>query len=635
MMTAASPELVRALFDHSPLPQFVVDRETLAFVDVNEAALRHYGYTRAEFLARSMLDIRPPEDVERARRSAARPVAAAAETRGLWRHVKKGGAVVDVEVLAADFELGRRKARLLTVRDVTEQKAAEEALRRSEESFRAAIESAPDLVVVLREERVVYANAAVTAALGHARDALLGEEAVRFVHPDDRARVAEIVARAQQEPHAPSEELRLLRADGGELRVEFRVVAVAFDGGPAVLAFGRDLTARRLLEARLAAAGRMSSLGELAAGLVHEINNPISYALANVSFAAEAVEPLLAAAPSPGDAHELGGALRDARLGLERVRDLVRNLKTFSRVDEEPFQPVDLHAALEAACSMSRNEVKHRARLVQRYAPGTWVRGDEGKLAQVFVNLLVNAAQAIPDGRADEHTVSIEVIPWPGGRLAVEVSDTGQGILAEHLPRLFDPFFTTKPKGLGTGLGLSICDSIVRAHGGHIEVETRPGQGTCVRVVLSPGLPPPAPAAPAPGVGPARGRRGRVLVVDDEPRVCDALARLVSGQHELRGASCGRAALELLRAGEQFDAVLCDVMMPELNGVQLQRAVAEIAPALAARFAFMTGGAFSAEAGRLLAESGAPVLRKPFERDALLGCLRVLCDGAAPPEGPA
>lgn len=633
MMTAASPELVRALFDHSPLPQFVVDRESLAFVDVNQAALRHYGYTRAEFLARSVLDIRPPEDVERVRADASRPVTAGPEPRGVWRHVKKCGAVIDVEILAADFELGRRKARLLTVRDVTEDLAAEEALRRSEESFRAAIESAPDLVIVLREGRLVYANAAVTAALGHARDALLGEEALRFVHPEDRERTSRILAFVLQQPDAPPEELRLVRAGGGELRVEFRVVPVAFDGGPAVLAFGRDLSARRLLEARLAAADRMSSLGELAAGLVHEINNPISYALANVSFAGEAVEALLAAAPPSSDVHELGGALRDARLGLERVRDLVRNLKTFSRVDEEPFQPVDLHAALEAACSMSRNEVKHRARLVQRHAPGTWVRGDEGKLAQVFVNLLVNAAQAIPDGRADENTVSLEVVPWPGGRLAIEVSDTGHGIRAEHLPRLFDPFFTTKPKGLGTGLGLSICDSIVRAHGGHIEVETCPGEGTCVRVVLSPG-PPPAAAAP-PSAAPAPGRRGRVLVVDDEPRVCDALARLVSGQHELRGATSGRAALELVRAGERFDAILCDVMMPELNGVQLQRAVAEIAPALAARFAFMTGGAFSAEAGCLLAESGAPVLRKPFERDVLLGCLRLLCEDAAPSEGPA
>jgi PAS domain S-box-containing protein len=641
MMTSASPELVRALFDHSPLPQLVFDRETLAFLDVNEAALRHYGYTRAEFLEMTVLELRPAEEVGATGAASGAASARPAGTGGVWRHVKKDGAAIEVEVMTADFELGRRPVRLATVRDLTEERRAidalrlnEQALRRSEESFRAAIESAPDLVFVLRGARLVYVNAAVLSAVGRCRDELLGRGVLALVHPGDRERAREALRRATEDPAQVSVELRLVRGDGEVLRVEFRGVAVAFDGEPAVLAFGRDVTTRRLLEARLAAADRMSSLGELAAGVAHEINNPVSYALANVVFAGEVVEPLLPAA-RPDDARELIGALRDARQGLERVRDIVRDLKTFSRSDGEGFRPIDLYAALEAACSMSRNEVKHRAQLVQRFQRGSWVRGDEGKLAQVFVNLLVNAAQAIPDGHADENVVSIGVLPWPGGWIAVEVCDTGQGIAAQHLPRLFDPFFTTKPKGLGTGLGLSICHSIVRAHAGRIEVETSPGEGSCFRVLLPGGAPRGEQEAPRPTPSPAGGQRGHVLVVDDEPRVCDALVRLIGAEHDLRAVTSSWTALELFRAGERFDAVLCDVMMPEMTGVQLHRAVAELAPEQARRFAFMTGGVFSGEARRLLEQSGRPVVPKPFDREALLACLRALCEGAAPGAPPA
>ncbi len=752
-LDATNQELLQALFDHSPVPQWAFDRETLRFLAVNEQAIRVYGWSREEFLAMTILDIRPPEEVELLRRDLTVPAQdAAGRHRGVWLHRTRAGAVLDVEVECADMHLGGHPARLVTVRDVTaerraipalqhneqrfrailensadalvlqsadgrpmwasastahmfgrppeeivgrqklelvhpddrdairaaraeslarpferirclaryalegqpwrwletvrenrlddpavgaivlhirdvtEQKLAEEALRRSEESFRTAIESSPDLVVVLREGRIAYANPTVVHALGEqGADAIVGRSGLDFASPEDLARMTDALAQAARGECHPVE-LQLRGRHGSSARVEFRGSPVVFDGGPAVLAFGRDVTERRRLEARLTLADRMSSLGTLAAGVAHEINNPVSYALANVGFVADTIAPHLGAL-GPQEREEVRHALADARQGLERVRDIVRDLKTFSRGDGEALRAVELRGILDAACSMSSNEVKHRARLVRCEADErVWVRGSEGKLAQVFVNLLVNAAQAIPDGAASANEVRITVLRRSAQTVAVEIRDSGCGIPPELVPRLFDPFFTTKPKGVGTGLGLAICHNIVLAHGGAIEVESAPGRGACFRVLLSSAAPAGASAKAAPARQPGP---GAVLVVDDEPRVCEAVARLLRGGEGVRALSQSRAALELIRGGARFDAVLCDVMMPEMTGVQLHAAVAAVAPEQARRFAFMTGGVFSLESRRLLADTGRPVLEKPFDREQLLACLRAVADQEA------
>lgn len=612
MLSAAppTPELVRALFDYAPFPVWVFDRETLRFLAVNDEAVQRYGYSRQEFLARTILDIRPPEDAAEVRADV-EAVRQQLPAAGFWRHLTASGQLIDVEIRrVAELTFEGRPARLVTardvtderravvalqnaerrfravlengadallflsaegtvlwasalaehllgqpaeqligrrgldlvhpddrevvraardatrarpgervrsvaryaaaagapcrwlesvatdrlrdaavgalvvhLRDVTEQRQAEEALRRSEESFRNAIEGAPDLVVVVRDGAVAYANAAVLAALGRARDEVVGRPVRDLVHPDDAAAAAALAVPGGAAAPGP-QELRVRGASGAFAAVEFRAVAVEFSGAPAVLAFGRDLTERRRLEGRLAVADRLSSLGTLSAGIAHEINNPVAYALAGARFLADAVAPHLRAAPAE-ERREVEQALRDVRDGLERVRDIVRDLKAFSRGDDGPLGPVDLRAVLDAACGITASELRHRARVRRAGDEGpVWVHGDEGKLAQVFVNLLVNAAQAIPEGRAAENEVRIAVAARPGGQVVVEVRDTGAGIAPEHLPRLFDPFFTTKPKGVGTGLGLSVCDSIVRAHGGAIEVESAPGRGAAFRVVL-------------------------------------------------------------------------------------------------------------------------------------------------------
>ncbi len=237
---------------------------------------------------------------------------------------------------------------------------------------------------------------------------------------------------------------------------------------------------------------RVSAMSALAAGLAHELNNPLAYVTANVGFLAEKaarVVELLSGAPHTPEDVELAGqladALRETRAGTDRMRAVVRDLATFARPDEETARPVDLRPILESCLNVAWPEIhRHRARLVRDLEPLPPVLGEPGRLSQVFLNLVLNAAQALPEDQPDTHQIRVVSRTRDDGRAVVEVHDTGCGVAPEHLPRIFDPFFTTKAPGAGTGLGLSICHAVVTRLGGTIEVETEVGKGSRFRVVL-------------------------------------------------------------------------------------------------------------------------------------------------------
>jgi CheY-like chemotaxis protein len=261
------------------------------------------------------------------------------------------------------------------------------------------------------------------------------------------------------------------------------------------------------------------------------------------------------------------------------------------------------------------SELRKRAELVRDLAPVAPVLGDEARLSQVFLNLIQNALQSIPGGLPEEHRVRVSTRTVPDGRVAVEVQDTGAGIAPEHLPRIFDPFFTTKEPGRGTGLGLSICHAVIASLGGRIEVESAVGKGSTFRVLLAPVAPEEARAAgfPAPPLPP---RRARILVVDDEPLVGTVLRRTLT-EHDVTVVQSARAALERLGGGERYDVVLSDLLMPEMSGMDLYRAVIVRAPELARRFVFLTGGAFTPAARAFLDQEGVDWVEKPFDAAAL------------------
>jgi len=499
---------------------------------------------------------------------------------------------------------------------------AEEELLERERQLRAVFDSALDAMVIVDDAGAIRdTNPAACALLVASRPELL------------LSRIQDLVP-ARAAANGPS--LAALPASAeriaGETEVGYpgrRTRTVEFAAIPGILpgrhlGVMRDVSERKHLHARLALADRMVSVGTLAAGVAHELNNPLAYVNANLSFLGERVErvrELLSGvtglSPEDGDlASQLADAIRDARDGAERMRIIIRDLRTFSRADDEKSGPVDVRPVLDSCINMAWNEIRHRARLVKDLGAVPPVRGSEARLGQVFLNLLVNAAQAIPEGRVEENEIRVSTRVLPDGRVGVEVRDSGCGIPAEHLGRVFDPFFTTKPPGVGTGLGLAICHSIVTGLGGEISVETRVPGGTVFQVALVAAGRTPAVAAVVPPPAPAR-PRGRVLGVDDEPLVGPVIQRALQAEHEIVVASSARAALERVERGETFDVILSDLLMPEMTGMELYRELTGRAPSLARRMVFLTGGAFTPSARAFLEREPVVCVEKPFELDAI------------------
>jgi PAS domain S-box-containing protein len=501
--------------------------------------------------------------------------------------------------------------------------------QRSNASFRDLIESMPDLVAVHRDDRLTYLNQAARQMLGldGGGEPWRGLNLLDRIHPDDRALGANLFVDARTsdaQPHAV--ELRVRAGDGTWRNCELSGRRLELAGEPVMVVSGRDVTERHRMRAKLLLSDRMVSLGTLAAGIAHEINNPLAYVTANLEVVAETLDEM----PEAAAQGELRAAIGDAREGAERVRNIVRGLRTFSRSEEEKRMPLALPDVLAAAVRLTGNELKHRAVLVRELGATPPVLADEGRLAQVFINLLINAAHAIPEGNTDANRIVVRTRTDDSGRAVVEIQDSGEGMPPEVMARAFDPFFTTKEVGEGTGLGLSICHGIVSGLGGTIAIESTRGQGSLVRVVL-----PPAPVAAAPQpqaaavATPAPVRRHRVLIVDDEPRVAQALKRMLHGDHELTVASCGAEAIAHLAAGERFDVIITDVMMPNMTGIELYDRLEDLAPDQAARVIFLSGGVFTAQTQTRLEASGNPQLTKPVSSQELRACVAQLVARAA------
>ena len=353
-------------------------------------------------------------------------------------------------------------------------------------------------------------------------------------------------------------------------------------------------------------ADRLASVGSLAAGVAHEINNPLAYLIANLELLYED----LGSPPRPASTTQMRRAVREAIDGADRVRRIVGDLKSFSRPEDDQVQAVDVHEVLEAAVDIASNEIRHRAELTRHYGEVPRVRGNAGRLTQVFLNLLVNAAHAINEGEAAQR-IAILTREQADGVL-IEISDTGNGIAPELVDRVFDPFFTTKPQGMGTGLGLSICHGIIAALDGEIRVDTAVGEGSTFRVLLrkADAQAPARRAAPGSGPVPQAVRALRILVVDDEPLIGEGIRRALRGHH-VEIARGGREAIDRCEASE-FDLVLCDVMMPEVSGMEVYGKLQTTRPGLEPKFVFMTGGAFTPKARVFLESVEAEHLEKPF-----------------------
>jgi PAS domain S-box-containing protein len=445
-----------------------------------------------------------------------------------------------------------------------------------------------------------------------------------YILPEDRDRVATAFATLMGDAPSVDFEYRITRPDGEIRWVRSRGFQVRDAAGVLIRLIGiiTDTTEARRLQAQLMVSDRMASVGTLAAGMAHEINNPLAAVIANLELIAES---LGAMGPQPSAAWLLGeinAPLEDAREGAQRVRLIVRDLKVFSRSPaDEPNEAVDVKAVMESSLRMAWNEIRQRAQLVKHYGVVPGVEANEARLGQVFLNLLVNAAQALPEGRADHHEIAVTT-RLEGDSVVIEVSDTGTGIPPAIIGRIFDAFFTTKPVGVGTGLGLAICHRIVTDMGGTLTVQSEVGKGTTFRVSLPVASDqesvPTAPLQPAP----VAGRRGRILVVDDDPIVLHIVTRVLSKEHEVVGLSTAAEALARCASGETFDLILCDLMMPDMTGMDLHRELSRVAAEQANKMIFLTGGAFTERARRFLTETPKEQIEKPFDAANLRAIVR-------------
>jgi two-component system cell cycle sensor histidine kinase/response regulator CckA len=510
----------------------------------------------------------------------------------------------------------------------------EDALERARKSLRSLLDASREVILVHRQGVIVYANDAALGALGYGRGAgLVGKPFLDVVEANDRMEARHLGALGDDGVSvAAPRRICLLREDGTARATEMAAMPIAFDGVLSTAVLATDVTDRERTLAHLVRADRLAALGTLCAGAAHEINNPLTYTLLNIEHTLRALRavPVESGGLTRAQLDDMIESLSRSMAGATRVSELGRSLTLFARGGgTERRCVVGVQGALESSIQMSMHEIRHRARLVRDFEDVSPVVANETCLGQVFINLLVNAAQAIPEGDVENNEVRVSTRADEQGNVVIEVSDTGGGIAPDALSRIFDPFYTSKLAGAGTGLGLSISHGTIEALGGRISVTSTPGVGSTFRVTLPPcSYVPRAPPAPENKLGVA-GRAAHVLVVDDEEFVGDAIVRALAPECRVTHAASGREALALLSRGASYDMILCDVMIPDLSVMDLHAETARVAPTLADRFVFMTGGAFAPSARAFLEKVGSPCLEKPLGLDKLREVVRGLPASAA------
>jgi PAS domain S-box-containing protein len=509
---------------------------------------------------------------------------------------------------------------------------------KADERLISLVEVAPEPVLMCAGGLVVYANrAAVVALRCDNAEELVAHQFLDLVEGKDREFLAERLREMLSSGRpAPSAEIAFLCRDGSRATLDVFYLLTEFHDERAIVLLCRDVTERKQLQGHLMLADRLASLGTLAAGVAHEINNPLLYVSMNLEYVTSEVQRI-AGQLAIADAHKASGLvpqlealerpLHEGRDGAQRVKDIVRDLRSFSTGGGgERVWPVDICAIMESALRMARNEIKYRAEVVRQYGETPMVDANESRMAQVFLNLLINAAQAIPEGNVSNNEIRVSTTTDRAGRAVIQVQDSGVGIPTDVMPRVFDPFFTTKAVGKGTGLGLAIVHRIVTALKGEIYIESQVGSGTTVRLILPPALGAPEvtevkPLSPH-DVGVRDERRLRVLLIDDETALGTSLRRCISRYWNASFVNDGRQALELLRHDCGYDVIVCDLMMPEVTGMDIYEELVQSKPDMSKRMLFMTGGAFTERARAFLESVPNRFLEKPFDLAQLESAVR-------------
>ncbi|MFZ5787495.1 MAG: PAS domain S-box protein [Acidobacteriota bacterium] len=520
--------------------------------------------------------------------------------RRIWVEVSEAPVVRD----------GRTVAVVGALTDITERRRIEEALRESEERYRALVEMSPDGIAVHSYGRVVFANTRGAGILGYSSpEDLIGRPILDFVHQDFHERVRERARLAQDDREGqPLLAEQFVRADGTPVDVEVASIPFTFQGRSAVQVVFRDITERRHVEEHLRQAQKLEAIGQLAGGVAHDFNNLLQALMSTTQ--------LLRGGTADPDRFE--ATVGELETHIRRGASLTRQLLLFSRREVTKSDRIELNAVVGSASELLRRLVPENIRMVVELAAARlWVDADQGQLEQVLVNLVVNASDAMPAGGV----IGIKTGDSGTDEAWFEVSDTGHGIPAELRPHIFEPFFTTKGLGKGTGLGLSVVHGIVTRHGGRVVLDSAPGQGSAFRIVL-PLRNEPVAGETAAGQPPAVpvGEGERVLLVEDEDGARQALREALSmlGYRVTDAASAEEA--EVLAESGEIDVLLTDLILPGATGT-------ELASRLKARFPdleiiTMSGYAEDESVRRSVRDGGIRFLQKPFDASTLASELR-------------
>jgi two-component system, cell cycle sensor histidine kinase and response regulator CckA len=625
-------ERYRLLFDSNPAPIWVFDEETLRFLAVNEATTVQYGYSAEEFLAMTIEQIRPPEDVPKLRAALATITPELMHSRG-WRHLRKDGSEIQTESLSHHIEFAGRPAFIVLSMDVTERMAAEAALEESNTILGAVVDDSPLAIVIAAPDLTINRwNEAAEKQFGWTAEEAVGQSLFILIPEDRRQEFAEQRTRLEAGAVVTNFETQRLRRDGTLRDVNISKCALRSGGElSGIVSIISDSTDRKRLEAQYRQAQKMEAVGQLAGGVAHDFNNLLTVI---ISYSQMLLSDIAEDSNARADVQEIKHA-------AERAALLTKQLLAFSRQQVLRPQILDLNLVIGGLEHMLRRLLREDISIVLTLDPELGaVAADPGQIEQIVMNLVVNARDAMPGGgRLSIETTNVSFdAPYQvrateaqlaaGAYIVIAVSDNGSGMSAQVQARIFEPFFTTKRMNEGTGLGLSTVYGIVKQSGGYITVYSEIGHGTTFKIYL-PRVDAAADSASVDDIASMHSTSGgeTVLIVEDDDALRTVACRaLRQCGYEVLVASDGAEALEhCSRHQGGLHLVVTDMVMPEMSGIELAESIALRYPEI--RVLLMSGYTRDETARRGIASERYAFLEKPFTPSKLAARVRELLDG--------
>jgi PAS domain S-box-containing protein len=582
------------------------------FTIFNDALCRHLGYSREEMVGMNYLVFTPPEDVKRVSQASNKVYRTGEPVACFPREmIRKDGSRIFSET--SIFPLRNERGEIIGWRgvghDVTERDRVEEALRTSEVRYRLLVENVNEAIIVAQDGMLKFANPKAAELSGYSREELTSMSFVDIIHPDDRDMVVKrYLQRLQGKVPPQIYPFRIIDKEGNIKWAEINAVSLIWQGKPASLNLLTDITERKKSEQQALVNAKLASVGELVAGVAHEINNPLTGVIGYAQLLME----------RQGVPQNVKDDLQKIYEESQRTVRIVQNLLRFARQYKPEKNLVDINELIERTLELEAYKLRtSNIELSTKLAADLpLILADYNQLQQVILNIVTNAQQAMAETkRKGKIMVTIGVIE---DYVSISIADNGPGISPENMAKIFDPFFTTKPEGSGSGLGLSVCHGIITEHGGNIYAEGTPGKGTTFIIELPIATGEEAvirEKEPAKKKirQPRRKMTGNILIAEDEPSIRAVLTRNLSASgYQVQAVPDGKAALDKL-AKNTYDLIFTDLKMPGMSGRELYEAIKKKHPNSAEKVVFITGDVMTRDTTKFLVSTGRPYLVKPFD----------------------